>query len=184
MKNLFLVIAMFTCSVAVSSEKIPVLQSPYNVIAPVLGSDPSSGDRYPGQIYFNSSDDAFKAIDNDGDVRVIETDRSTVTYAAQFSGGTPTTNCNSGSTCTIESEVGSWLSGVDRDGVGVYALQVDSGVFSARPSCTCSATDIGDGTRSCAQSVGGSASEIFIYTMDNSFTVHDTVVDVICVGTR
>lgn len=183
MKILILLVTMFTCFTAVGGEKDVELQSPYNVIAPVLGSDPAVADRYPGQIYFNSTDDEFKAVDDGGDVRIIETDNNIVTYGVQFSGGSASTNCTTGN-CTIENEIGSWVSSVSHDSTGVYTINFDSNTFTGRPSCTCGANDIGDGNRICNQSTGGSSSSASFTVMDNGFTTHDAVLDVVCVGTK
>lgn len=47
-----------------------------------------------------------------------------------------TSTC-SGSTCTVSSQSGSWVTSITRDGLGDYNLNIASGIFTSAPVCLC-----------------------------------------------
>jgi hypothetical protein len=96
-----------------------------------------------------------------------------------------TTPCTS-SPCTIAYQSGSWLASVTRAGIGAYSLNVNSGTFSATPTCVCN--DIGPAAgRVCnAFPTEGSTSVVNVWTSvgTGSPVPEDAAFSVICVGPK
>lgn len=90
-------------------------------------------------------------------------------------------NCTS-SPCTIESQSGTWVSSITRSTTGTYVLNVPLGIFSAKPSCTCSAVVIGTGPRACSIEPTSSATAITVYSHNGAGSGVDSSFNVNCLG--
>lgn len=89
----------------------------------------------------------------------------------------------SGGTPSITTQSGSWLSSVTDGGVGLPQPQITANTFSAAPVCVCStAEDNSSGIECSVQST--STSNVLIRTRNNSGTLTDETVSLICMGPR
>lgn len=91
-----------------------------------------------------------------------------------------TSTCTS-SPCTIASQSGSWLSSVTRASTGTYALVINSGIFSAAPTCTC---NLNGATFTCANVIGVSATSVTFTTNNAAGTLTDGSFNIICMGSK
>lgn len=90
-----------------------------------------------------------------------------------------TTTCSS-SPCTIDSQSGSWVSSITRSGTGVYVVNINSGMFSAAP--TCIANFANNVASSNCKAYGASTASVGVYC-DNGSAV-DSKISLICMGPR
>lgn len=93
-----------------------------------------------------------------------------------------TTICST-STCTIDSQSGSWVTSITRSSAGTYALNIAAGVFSSTPTCVCNARD---GTqRSCMMDWGTPSATLktFVTTTFAEAAI-DTRFEIVCTGPR
>jgi hypothetical protein len=102
-----------------------------------------------------------------------------------FGGAGFGTNCTA-SPCTINSQSGTWVSSVTRNGTGDYLINFVSGVFSARPVCTCTGTINGSNRAYCGLGAAASTTGVsfFSYSVASPSTVADGELHVVCMGPR
>lgn len=101
---------------------------------------------------------------------------------AIITGGSNNVVCSS-SPCAIQSQSGSWLSGVTRSATGTYSASIASGTFSAAPTCVCSATRPGTGPTDCSLGENPSTSGFSILTHADG-TGQDGWITLHCMGLR
>lgn len=103
---------------------------------------------------------------------------------AVFSGTTIGTACSSGSSCTINSQSGSWLSSVSRNSSGNYTLNIASGIFSDTPSCaiSCGSTSTGNVFTTLYNMSTHSATSISFGTVDSTLNNVNSACSVVCQG--
>lgn len=163
-----------------------LLGSPYDVVVPVLTDDPASGSRVAGQLYFNVAGSSFNGIDNNGNVVTLAFSVGNVVTSGssdRIERIRVTSDCTS-SPCTIASQSGSWVSSVTRNSTGNYTLNINSGIFSAAPTCNVLAGNTANLVT--FRQVAATTSTSFQFLMANysNFAALDGTFDVICMGPR
>lgn len=97
----------------------------------------------------------------------------------------PTGSSCTGSPCTISSQSGNWLSSVTRSSTGQYSANIQSGIFSAAPSCTCSTSRPGTGHAICYLNDVPPTSSSFVFgCIDAAGTNVDCTFSIMCHGPR
>lgn len=110
--------------------------------APVVPNEAAVVDRRVGMIVYDLDDNRFKGLDSGGNFVAITPSPSS---SAVLSGSTErverASGTNNGSTCTISSQSGTWLTSPGtRNGAGDCTFSISGSPFSAAPDCVCSHT--------------------------------------------
>lgn len=85
-----------------------------------------------------------------------------------------------GSTCTVNSQSGSWVSGCTSAAAGNYTINFVAGIFASTPICTASAL----GAERATPIISLSTSAMNVYHENYSASLSDGSVQVICMGAR
>jgi hypothetical protein len=96
-------------------------------------------------------------------------------------GGPAQTSCTS-TPCTIDSQSG-FVSSVTRSSTGDYLVNMFAGIWSLKPTCTCSATSVGVSARACTitQATNTTSLNVIVH---NGSTNFDGYVNLKCDGIR
>jgi hypothetical protein len=97
-----------------------------------------------------------------------------------FSGG-GNTDCTT-ALCTVLSQSGAWTSNVSRVSTGSYSININTGTFSAPPSCVCSATNTTNNNVACAFFVADASSTLVSVRTSNGGVAVDGEVSLLCMG--
>jgi len=105
---------------------------------------------------------------------------------ASFGGSTVDNSVCSSSPCTIWRQSGAWLSSITRNTTGSYSPVINSGIFSATPSCsfTCGAATTTTIISSIYNVSTWSSTSVSIGTVNGSNVVSDAECSIICQGPR
>jgi hypothetical protein len=100
--------------------------------------------------------------------------------SAYVTGGTSGTSCTG--TCTVQTQTGSWVTGVVRNSTGNYTVSY-TGAFSAAPNCT-TATGNAVGTALSNSKLPGSSSVVVNTFTTSTVGVTDSDFQIICMGAK
>jgi len=101
----------------------------------------------------------------------------------RFSNGA-SASCSS-TPCTIDSQSGSWITGVTRSATGTYSVAIATGMFTAAPTCVCTAYDTAAAGYSTSCSIGSaSTSSISVGSHRSGVGMIDSIVSIQCMGPR
>lgn len=88
---------------------------------------------------------------------------------------------NNGSTATITSQSGSWISSVSRSGAGNVVITIASGIFTAEPACVVSNRN-GTTRVAAVDATGGSATQVTVRTFATNDVATDDPFAIHCMG--
>jgi hypothetical protein len=91
-----------------------------------------------------------------------------------------------GASPSVSREDGDWISSLTDNGTGDTTININSGIFSAAPNCTCTATQSGVGTAICryVDGVPATSSQVRFKVLSGGGTALDDNIAVICVGPK
>jgi hypothetical protein len=102
-----------------------------------------------------------------------------VTFGGNAGGSTACTS----SPCTISRQSGNWVSSVTRTAQGLYAVNLNAGIFSSPMTCVCSGSQVSIGA-CIINSPPETTSLVDIQFVGGSSTNTDNVINLICMGPK
>ena len=87
------------------------------------------------------------------------------------------------SPCTITNQSGSWVSSVTRASTGTYTVNINAGIFSAKPSCFVT-SQVGGAARWCNNNGANTTTAVPIACATNAGASVDMAFQVMCMGPR
>lgn len=140
--------------------------------------DRATGNKYNREAYFrarpyNQSFPAPVFTEVKNKMNAGESGVSTATAIITLPGGVP----------TLSQQTGNWVSSLVDNGTGDTTININSGIFSLPPVCTCNARLVGFGICTIDTSTAPSSTLVRIQTSDGGGpTVQDYAFNIICVG--
>lgn len=152
----------------------------YDVVAPVLTTDPDPSARQTGMIYYDNNAAVFKGVNGTGGVDILSTaNGSPVSSTAPNQAAEWAILNNTGSACVILSQSGTWIASGTRNGTGDCSWTLTAGSFSAAPACVVT----GQGNN-VVRIVSTSTTLINTRTLGVTGMASDDGLHMICMGSR